>query len=208
MIQLAPIFQSAADAMRQNREGFNHADPYNANHGDHMVEIFDLAARSAAEKVEDPLADAMDYASGLLADLSQNGSARAYAQGLEQFAGQFQEREITLDDLTRYVSGVLGKGSREGAAQDERGDVLKALLAGLAGWRAAAQGKEPPSGALDTGYLFDLGIAYMQAKARGGSKVEVIADAAVSVSPLNEIPHRAQSGRLAIRTLLEAMRAG
>jgi hypothetical protein len=48
----------------------------------------------------------------------------------------------------------------------------------------------------------------MQAKARGGSKVEVIADAAVSVSPLNEIPHRAQSGRLVIQTLLEAMGAG
>jgi len=85
---------------------------------------------------------------------------------------------------------------------------LKALLAGLAGWRAVVDGKQPPHGALETGYLFDLGLAYMKAKAHGGDIAEVIAEAAISVSPLSELPHRAQSGRLAIQNLLEVIGTG
>jgi hypothetical protein len=50
-------------------------------------------------------------------------------------------------------------------------------------------------------------MAYLQAKSRGGSRTEILADAAVSVSPLRDVPHRTQSGKIAVQSLLEAMQS-
>jgi hypothetical protein len=98
------------------------------------------------------------------------------------------------------------------------GDTLKALVAGLVGWKTAAENQvgqdsrlgdelsSPGGGPLALGALFDLGVAYMQAKARGGERSQVLADAAASASPLSQTPHRYQSGKLAIQALLEAIR--
>lgn len=55
------------------------------------------------------------------------------------------------------------------------------------------------------GALFELGIIYLQAKQRGGSNIEVLADAAVSASPLNQSAHRKLSGKIAIQAMLKAL---
>lgn len=213
MAELVSLFQSVAAVMRQHQEAFNQADRVNGNHGDHMLEIFELASSSVAEREDQPLADSMEVASQQLLLLDDNGSARVYADGLSQFAAQFREHDISTADLVGYAQELLAGETQEDAAtsgppagnDQDNGDVLKALVAGLAGWRAVEKGEAPPSGSPDIGYMFDLGIAYMQAKARGGSRTSVIADAAVSVSPLGEVPHRAESGKLAIQAFLEAM---
>jgi hypothetical protein len=86
--------------------------------------------------------------------------------------------------------------------------VLKALVAGLAAWGQAERGETPSDKTLDMGTLFEFGLAYMQAKQRGGDRVEVLAHAAASVSPLQAVPHRYQSGVIAIQALLRAMQEG
>jgi hypothetical protein len=58
------------------------------------------------------------------------------------------------------------------------------------------------------GALFELGMAYMQAKQRGGNRSAILADAAASAAPIGKLPHRYQSGKLAIQALLEAIQAG
>jgi hypothetical protein len=179
MIELAPLFQAVVDVMRQNRGAFNEADAYNANHGDNMVEIFELATRAAREKGGESLSAAMRDTADSLSRLEENGSAQVYANG----------------PVSTQASG-----------ETKSGDVLKALLAGLAGWQGMERGDSKTS-MLDVSYLFDLGVSYMQAKARGGSKAEIIANAAVSVSPLDNVPHRAESGVLVIQTLLEAIQS-
>lgn len=212
MTQLAQAFEKVAVVMRQKQGEFNLADPYNGDHGDHMVEIFELAASAVRQQEQVPLPDAMDRAARMLEGLSGNGSARVYAAGMAQFSAQFREHNVSAAELVSYVAGVVGRdrpqGEDGGAEGSKGGDVLKALLAGLAGWRAVVAGKQPPQGALETGYLFDLGLAYMKAKAHGGEIAEVIAEAAIAVSPLSEVPHRAQSGRLAIQNLLEVIGTG
>lgn len=210
MKQLAPAFEKVAAVMRQKRGEFNQADPYNGDHGDHMVEIFELAAAAVRDQADVPLPDAMDNAAKLLVGLTDNGSAQVYASGMAQFSVQFREHNITADDLESYVAGVIGSDpeQQEGAEGATSGDVLKALLAGLAGWSAVAEGKQAPEGKLDTSYLFDLGLAYIKAKSRGGGATAVIADAAILISPLSKVPHRAQSGRLAIQNLLDVIGTG
>jgi hypothetical protein len=217
---LSNLFQAVADVLQEQRDNLNQADSYNGNHGDHMVAIFQDAVLAAQKNPTGDLAESMAYASRLLRQRSHNGSAQVYAAGLEQFAGQFRKHQVTLEDLVTYVQDVIKEEenftSRETESdtteqgvgkKDRSAGVLKALLAGLAGWQKVESGESSEDDRLGMGYLFEVGIAYMQAKQRGGSKTEILADAAVSVCPLNRVPHRSLSGKIAIQALLQAMRA-
>jgi hypothetical protein len=235
---LATLFQAVGQVLEHNRQALNQADPYNGNHGDHMVQIFQLASRAVEEKRGMPLAEAMEHAASLLEDHKQNSSALVYARGLSCMAEQFRKYEISINDLVSYVQAVLvedrdrlrteeilhyPRGSQEvlnhsdpekkdqsnaEAPSVKSGKVLKALASGLAAWGQEKNGRILSSNPLDVGSLFEFGMAYIQALQRGGSKIEVLADAAASVSPLSKVPHRCQSGKIAIQALLQTMQVG
>jgi hypothetical protein len=216
---LPQLFESVSQTMQQNCEALNQADTWNGNHGDHMVEIFRIAAQAARQGLAGDLAGAMRYAGQELYQCADNDSAQVYARGLSQFAHQFEKFGVNLEMLVAYVQNVLkernplqdgedkaqSKNEEPGSAQ-----VLKALLAGLAGWQQS-ESDDPDAAAakisLEMGFIFELGMAYMQAKQRGGSKSEILADAAVSASPLSRLPYRYQSGKLAVHAFLQAMQA-
>jgi hypothetical protein len=218
---LSSIFHAVGEALRQNRAAFNQADLLNGNHGDHMVQVFEIAARAADEKHDADVAEAMEYGAQLLEAQVDNGSAQMYAHGLGQLARQLRRYNVSLDDLLAYVQGALSKDKDSGTDQlptldqpasgkqpeptASSGDVLKALMSGLAGWGQIESGQVPKDSPLDMGALFEFGMAYMQAKQRGSARVEILADAAASVSPLSKTPHRYLSGKLAIQALLTAM---
>lgn len=191
----------------QEREALNQADDSNHNHGDHMLEIFQIAVRSASEKRESGLADAMQYASDQLSLLSENGSAQVYSRGLNLLAEQFRARQITLDELAPYVQAYLHPGQTvEGEGDKARsGEILKAMLAALADWERTEAGKAAVNNGLDMGYLFGVGMAYLQAKQQGGDRIQILAETVVSASPLGRIPCRHRSGVLVISGLLQAM---
>jgi hypothetical protein len=205
---LATLFEAALATLRQNQEALNQADPFNGNHGDHMVEIFETAVQAARQSDPSNLALAMEQASLMLTGLEDNGSARLYARGLKQFASQFRQHEVTLNDLLAYGQNLLREkdktGERAAGSSADSGAILKALASGLAGWSRA---ENEPARGLDLGILFELGMAYLQAKQRGGTKTEILAEAASSASPLGAIPHRHQSGKLAIGAILKGMQS-
>jgi len=206
---LAPLFHAVGEVLRQNQSALNRTDLQNSNHGDHMVEIFQIAAQAAQEQSAASPAEAMAAASGLLEALSGNGSAKMYAHGLRQMAEQLRRYDVSLDELVAYVQKVLreekeaGKSPEPGLARS--GDILKALIAGLASWEQVEGGQTPSGNPIDMGVLFEFGMAYWQARQRGGERAAVLADAAASVSPLSKVPHRYESGKLAIQALLQAM---
>jgi hypothetical protein len=207
VIELAPYFQAVEDVLRRNQGALNLADLYNQNHGDHMVEIFEIAARAAEEKHTASLAESMEFAARQLTLQVQNETAQVYARGLAQMAEQFRKYDITLEELVSYIQTALleDKEQRAKLASHRSGEVLKALASGLAGWSQAADGQSPAANPLNMGVLFEFGMAYMQAKQHGGDRTTILADAAASVSPLREVPYRYESAKLAIRTLLLAM---
>jgi hypothetical protein len=209
---LARVFQAAADVLALQREALNRADTVNNNHGDHMLEIFRVATQAVQAL---PLADlpgVLEQAGRLLAQLEDNASARVYAHGLEQFGRAFHQHQVEFDDLARYVRQILqepagvtaGSQAASSSKVEIGGEVLKALVAGLAAWGQVENGENPSEKGVDMGYLFELGINYMQAKSRGGSRLDVLSEAAVNASPLSRVPYRAQSGKLAFRALLQA----
>jgi hypothetical protein len=211
---LAGLFQTVSERLAQQRDALNQADAANQDHGDHMVAVFQAAARAAAEKGSD-LAGSMDYAAELLQRMPDNGSAQVYARGLSQLAEQFRQRQISLNELMAYVRSVLSKkGTPETAPEaggaHRSGELLKALLAGLAGWERAeaAQSGGPSDEAgkgLDMGYLFGMGMSYLQAKQKGGDRLDILVETVVSASPLSSVPYRGESGRIALKALLQAM---
>jgi len=151
------------------------------------------------------MADGMDHAAQLLREQTDNGSAQVYASGLEQMALQFRKYGVGLSDLIGYIRGALVEGEKDKGGAAGGGEVLKALTAGLVAWEQTEREGEPKDKLLDMGTLFEFGMAYLQAKQRGGSRVEVLADAAASVSPLSSVPHRYESGKMAIQALLQAI---
>jgi len=202
---LAVLFQAALDCLVEQQQVLNQADEFNHDHGDHMVEIFQAAVEAARQEDQTDLAEAMEKASLALRGLAGNGSASVYARGLEQFARQFRQHNISLDDLLAYGQNLLREEDQpEQAARGSvpPGTVLKALVSGLTSWSQSENGKAQT---LSLGALFELGMAYLQARGRGGSRAEILADAAASASPLGALPHRHQSGKLAIQSLLQAM---
>ena len=206
--ELAPLFQAVGEALQHNRVALNESDPFNGDHGDHMVQIFRLASQAAVEKRDAELADVMAYAGRLLEQQKHNGSAQVYASGLMQMSEQFHKYDVSLEDLLVYVQGAVVEDPRKQNSSSRGGDVLKALASGLAGWGAVEEGGVPAQDSpLDIGALFEFGIAYMQAKKRGGSRTEILADAAVSVTPLRAVPHRYESGKIAIQALVQAMQS-
>ena len=206
---LAPLFQAVGEALSQQRAALNQADSLNGDHGDHMVEIFQVATRAAQEKQESEVAEAMAYAASQLEALSGNGSAKVYANGLQQMAAQLRRYEISLDDLVGYIRIELGEGKTNSKAPApdlaHAGGVLKALVAGLANWGRVEEGKQPEDNPVDMGVLLEFGMAYLQAKLGGGRRAEVLAEAAAAASPLSKAPQRYQSGKIAIQAFLEAM---
>lgn len=212
---LQEIFGAVGQALEEQRAELNQMDELNHNHGDHMVEIFQLAAQAGEEMKDAPLAQAMDHAARLLQDRKENGSAQVYARGLGLLAAQFRQRKIELDDLLPVVQGYLrqqGEGESEGSTGS--GEVLKSLMAALAEWEQVEASQEQagvekkPFAGLDMGYLLGVGMAYLQAKQKGGDRLDILSETVVSASPLGSTPHRHTSGVIAVRALLEAMSAG
>jgi len=225
---LAALFRKVAADLDAQRQSLNQEDDANHNHGDHMVEIFRVAVQAAEEKRSAPMAEAMERAAELLRLRSDNGSAQVYARGLAILSRHFEQRGIDLDDLMPYVrnylaerevttDGQTGEGQAVKAdSSASSGDILKALLAALAEWEqleanlaesktADNAGSKPDSG-LNMGYLFGVGMAYMQAKQKGGEKVDILSETVVSSSPLSKIPYRHRSGVIAVRSLLVGMK--
>jgi hypothetical protein len=211
--ELARVFQAVVDVLAQQREGLNHADTVNNNHGDHMLEIFRIATQAVQDLPLASLPGVLEQAGRLLTQLEDNASAQVYAHGLEQFGRAFHQHQVEFDDLARYLRQVLevpptsGTTSGQAASSSKAetgGEVLKALVAGLVAWGQVENGENPSEKGVDMGYLFELGITYMQAKSRGGTRLEVLSEAAVNASPLSRVPYRAQSGKLAFNALLQA----
>lgn len=225
---LPALFAKVAGDLDEQRESLNQADEANQDHGNHMLEIFQIAVQAAEEKRDAPMAEAMGRAAELLRLRTENGSAQVYARGLAILARHFEQRSVDLDDLVHYVSNYLNEqkesaesqpGGGEATQMDssaKSGDILKALLAALSEWEQVEtsqientpyqNGGSKSGSGLNIGYLFGVGMAYMQAKQKGGEKLDILSETVVSASPLSKVPYRHLSGVIAVRSLLEGMK--
>lgn len=233
-IDLGKLFGTVAKTLAQNQTQLNTADTYNHDHGDNMVQIFEVITQAMKEKQNASPADQLAYASQLLRAKSQSGSAQLYAEGLSDAATQFQgAKSINTNTAMTLIQTLLGAqgsvptggsgsgdmlgsllgglmGSQQPTAQTQSGgsgDLLGGLLGGLMGGgeTSTAQGQSSGDGKIDIADLLNAGMAFAQSKQSGGSNMDAILNAVVSSSKMADSEHRSQSGALVANTLMQVV---
>lgn len=231
-IDLAKLFGTVAKTMVQNQASLNAADDYNHDHGDNMVEIFEVITKAMKEKSTATPAQQLAYASQLLEQKTTSGSGKLYAENLKNASAQLgTAKKVTPDNMMTILQTLLGAsgtiptqnqpqggglggdllgsllgaatGSTSGSAQSGGGDILGELLGGLTGASTSSQSGQQQG--IDIGQLLNAGMAYAQAKQSGKSNLDAILNAVVSSSKMNTSAARTQSGTIVANTLLQAL---
>jgi len=200
-IDLAKLFGAVASNLGDQRESLNQADTYNNDHGDHMVEIFEVVTQAVKEKKNADPADQLAYASEILRR-KQSGSAQVYANGFAQAAQQFQGQSVTPNNAGMLVQALMGGGQAPTQGAGGGGDMLSSLLGGLTGGQNQGGGTDD---GLDIGDLLNAGMAFMNAKQQGDSTAEAAIDALMSAGPLGQSSHRKESGAMVANTLMQVL---
>jgi hypothetical protein len=202
-VDLANVFGTVASTLASNREVLNRADTINHDHGDNMVEVFEVVAQAMKAKKSASSADQLAYAAELLRQ-KQSGSAKYYAGGLTQAAQKYQGKKVTATNAMDLIQTLLGGGA-QGSAQPTstpQPDLLGTLLGGLGGTGQTASSGQT---GLDIGSLLNAGMSYMSAKQRGETDATALIGALTAATSGGNTPYRAQSGALVANTLMQAL---
>lgn len=205
-MSLAKVFGTVAKTLASKQQVLNQVDTYNHDHGDNMVEVFDVVVQAMKAKKGASPADQLAYASELLRQ-KESGSAKYYAGGLMQAAQQFEGKQVTPDNAMELIQTLLGGGapaSSPAPVPSGQGNMLGSLLAGLTG---AGQTGVPAQGGLDIGDLLNAGMSYMNAKQRGEADTTALMGALMSATSGGNTPYRAQSGAVVANALMQAVGA-
>ena len=190
-VDLVKLFSTVASTLVENQTSLNKADEYNQDHGDHMVDIFQMITGAVKEAPKDNLSSGLATASKMLTE-KPSGSADMYAKGLAQAADYFQDQDLDASQLLPLLQTMLGGG--EASVSKGAGGLLDSLVGSLGG-----------EDGLDLGDTLSAGAAFMQSKEEGDSNLEAAVDAVISSSKMGETPHRAQSSKLVADVLLQTL---
>ncbi|NMC78724.1 MAG: hypothetical protein GYA59_05130 [Chloroflexi bacterium] len=205
-LDLINLFKPVLGKLVENRENLNQADTYNHDHGDHMVEIFQVISEAMQEKRGAEPADQLAYAAELLRQKSSSGSAKVYANGLAEAAAEVKgQSQLDLTSLIPVVQALLGSGAGAKSSSSSSADLLGSLLTGALG------GSSNSNQGVDLGSLLQLGMGLMQSgqEAKGASSGQAdlssLTEMLVGSSPMSETSHRSQSSKVVVDALLQAV---
>lgn len=220
-LDLASLFHVATQALAANQSSLNQADTENQNHGDNMVQAFNMITQALGSQPGASPAQQLNHASQYLSQHATSGSAQAYSQGLAQAAQQFQGQEaVTPGNAMTLIQSLLGGGQQ--SASQGGGDLLGSLLGGgqqqsnapdagdllgtlLGGGQPAQQSGTQGQDGLDLGDVLNAGMAFMNAKQQGQGTLQAGLSALMAAGPLGQKPHRQQSGQVVANALLQAV---
>jgi hypothetical protein len=193
-VDLVKLFSAVASTLEENQQALNQADQYNQDHGDHMVEIFQMITGALKDTPQGDVSGGLKKASKLLSE-KDSGSAAMYAKGLAQAAKYFKDQNLDASQLMPLLQTLLGGG--EASVSKDAGGLLDSLVGSLGG-----------EDGLDMADILTAGAAFLQSKQQGDSNLEAAVDALISSSKMGETPYRAQSSKLVADTLLQSLLGG
>jgi hypothetical protein len=195
-LDLSTIFKAVTDRLSDQKDTLNEADTYNHDHGDHMVQIFDLIQSAVAKKSGKSITDQLEYAGEVVQEKSESGSGKLYAQGLMNAASNLSGSNLDAGGISTLVKSLLNVEETQQAQPQD--NALGSLLSGLMG--SSESSSEESSFGVDD--LLQAGMAFFQSKQDGDSNQEAIMEALLAASPLGESSHRSQSGSLVASTIM------
>ena len=193
-VDLVKLFSTVAETMVENQTTLNKADEYNQDHGDHMVEIFEMITGAIQEAPKNDLSSGLSKASELLTG-KKSGSADMYAKGLAQAAEYFKGQDLDASQLIPLLQTMLGGG--EASVSQGAGGLLDSLVGSFGG-----------EDGLHLADILSAGAEFLESKQEGDSNLEAAMDAVISSSKMGESPHRAQSSKLVADVLLQTLMSG
>ncbi|HAF61375.1 MAG TPA: hypothetical protein DCK95_03505 [Anaerolineaceae bacterium] len=204
-VNLLDIFKQVSKTMKNNQSELNEADDYNHDHGDHMVEIFEVITAAMKEKKNADPADQLEYAAQLLRNKSTSGSAQMYAKGLTEASKEISGKSVDLNTVVPLLQTLLSGGEAKTTAAASKDSGLGDLLGSLLGGGTTAQAAESSDQGLDISDLLGAGLSYMQSKQSGSSDIEALTKALVNSTQTGEKTYRSQSSELVTNTVLQAL---
>lgn len=108
-IDLGNLFQSVIGTLDKNKGSLNKADTNNHDHGDNMVNTFELITRALKEKQGADPAGQLAHAAQVLSQ-QKSGSAQLYAKGLSKASQQFKGQQVNSDNVMTLIPTLLGVG--------------------------------------------------------------------------------------------------
>ena len=232
-VDLAKLFTSVTRALQENQQSLNEADDYNHNHGDNMVDNFQVITRAVRVKKGSPPSEQLAYASEILSQRSQSGSAQLYSRGLAQAADRFEgHSSVSMEDAMVLVRTLMGGQAQASAPQSMGGgmdllgsllggqaagqqsqvagaDMIGGLLGSILGGAPAAQVTQAPveqaGGGIDLNDLLTAGMAFYQARQEGAEPVQALVQAVMAGSQMQNSTHHSQSGQLVAGTLINTL---
>ena len=199
---LSAVFGVAAKALAANQSSLNQADAQNGNHGDNMVQMFNMITQVLGEQKGAAPAQQLSRASQYLSQNATSGSSKVYAQGLAQAAQQFQgQKSVNPDNAMMLVQSLLG-GSQPAAQQSGGADLLGSLLGAVT---QTQQPQQQQNDGIDMGDVLNAGMAFMNAKNQGQDNLQAGLNALMAAGPLGQSSHRQQSGQVVGNALLQAI---
>jgi hypothetical protein len=197
-MDLSSLFNVAAQALTANQSALNQADTENQNHGDNMVQVFNMISQVMANQQGASPSQQLSSASQYLAQNGTSGSAQVYSQGLAQAAQQLQgQSAVTPENAMALIQSLLGGG--QAASQQSGADLLGSLLGGQS---ASQDGGQQQSG-IDLGDIVNAGMSFMNAKQQGQDNLQAALTALMSAGPMAQKPHRQESGQVVANALLQ-----
>ncbi len=199
-LDLGKMFSAVTEQLSQNKEDLNKADDYNHNHGDNMVEIFTLIKDSVSKKKDKTVSEQLEFASQVVDEKVNSGSAKLYAKGLSGAAENLTGDDLNPTNVLSLVKGLFGAKDEKPEEKTEKkeGGFLGSLLGGLMGQSSSSE--EDQGIGLDD--LFQAGMAFYQSKQDGGDTTQALISALIAASPLGEFAHRSQSGSIVASTIM------
>lgn len=126
-LDLSALFGAAGQALADNQGTLNQADLQNGNHGDNMVQIFNMISQTMAQDQGASPSQQLNHASQYVAQHANSGSAQVYSQGLAQAAQQLHgQAVVTPSNAGTLITALLGGGAQPagGGAADLIGSLL------------------------------------------------------------------------------------
>jgi len=205
-LNLLDIFKQVSKTIKTNQDSLNEADEYNHDHGDHMVEIFEVITAAVKEKKNADPADQLEYAAQLLRKKSSNGSAKVYAKGLTEASKEISGKSVDMNTILPLLQTLMSGGETKTSTQTQSGAGLGSLLGSLLGGNASSTTSTGSNDqGLDLGDLLGAGLSYMQSKQSGSSDIEAITKALVNSTQTGEKTYRSQSSELVANTVLQML---
>lgn len=197
-LDLSTLFKTVTETLTKEQSSLNEADTYNHDHGDHMVQIFNLIQSAVEKKSDAPVADQLAYASKEVEKKAESGSGQLYAQGLANAAKNLTGSELTPDNIGVLVKSLLSVDTPEEKQEATDSGLLGGLLSSLTGKGNSSEADQK----LDMDDLLRAGLAFYQSKQGGESNTEAVMDALLAASPMGQTASRSQSGSLVASTLM------